>query len=193
MIKDTLDESLANSSPGTAELTVISKCQTLSDLQTDGNCTQDVIPLKLISSNNSCASSTTSSLKNSAKSGCTYNKENTAPPLKRYKMPKKNVTSKIKTMIESSMTSTIREPERKHPTRKKNGKWDDVMSKIEAGKKALGRPVKKEVKSRVLQGIGTSSGSSAGSSSSTRRKIGDANNNASGKDKRWEQKHKKFC
>lgn len=178
--------SLTNSSPGTAELTVISKYPTLNDHQTDGSCAQDVIPLKLISSNsgnNSCASSTTSSHKNFAKSACN-NKENTAPPLKRYKMPKKNVTSKIKTMIESSVTSTMSEPERKHPPRKRNGKWDDVMSKIEAGKKTLVRSAKKEVKSRVLQGIGASSGSSAASGSSTRRKNGDANNNASAKDKR---------
>ena len=58
------------------------------------------------------------------------------------------------------------------------------MDKIEANKQR-GRPLKKEVKSRVLQGLGTSTSSTA-STSSTRPAPGDANNNANhNKDKRW--------
>ncbi|XP_031782350.1 general transcriptional corepressor trfA isoform X2 [Nasonia vitripennis] len=111
------------------------------------------------------------------------NKENSAP-LKKYKMPKRNVISKIKTMIESNQNlakeETESEPRRPQRQQRKNGRWDAVMNKIEAGKQR-GRSLKKEVKSRVLQGLGTSTSSTA-STSSTRRPAGDANNNA--KDKR---------
>ena len=85
-------------------------------------------------------------------------------------MPKRNVVSKIKAMIESGP---------KDEAEKEDGRWDAVMSKIEAGKnEQRTRTVRKDVKSRVLQSIGQSS-----STGSIQKKAGDANNN-SNKDKR---------
>lgn len=101
-------------------------------------------------------------------------------PLKKYKMPKRNVVSKIKAMIESGPKDEAeKEARRSQRSPRKGGRWDAVMSKIEAGKnEQRTRPVRKEVKSRVLQSL--SQPSSAGS---TQKKAGDANNN-NNKDKR---------
>lgn len=116
-------------------------------------------------------------------------------PLKKYKMPKKNVESKIKAMIES----TTKEDSPKEPRRvtriRKNGHWDAVMSKIEAGKsEQRSRPQRKEVKSRFMQSIASSASTSStptisspstGTVLSSKRAPGDANNNAkASKDKR---------
>lgn len=105
------------------------------------------------------------------KSNSFSNKENSAP-LKKYKMPKRNVISKIKTMIEANHSvlkeETESESKRTHRQQRKNGRWDAVMNKIEAGKQR-GRALKKEVKSRVLQGLPNSTTSSTASTSSTRR------------------------
>lgn len=99
-------------------------------------------------------------------------------PLKKYKMPKRNVVSKIKAMIESGPKDEA-EKEARRLQRSRNGRWDAVMSKIEAGKnEQRTRTVRKDVKSRVLQSIGQSS-----STGSIQKKAGDANNN-SNKDKR---------
>jgi hypothetical protein len=70
----------------------------------------------------------------------------------------------------------LRRPQRQQ---RKNGRWDAVMNKIEASKQR-GRSLKKEVKSRVLHGLGTSTSSTA-STSSTRRP---PDNNVNNKDKR---------
>ncbi|XP_076672560.1 toucan isoform X2 [Andrena cerasifolii] len=101
-------------------------------------------------------------------------------PLKKYKMPKRNVVSKIKAMIESGPKDEAeKEARRSQRSPRKGGRWDAVMSKIEAGKnEQRTRPVRKEVKSRVLQSL--SQPSSAGSA---QKKAGDANNN-NNKDKR---------
>ena len=114
------------------------------------------------------------------------NKENIS--LKKFKMPKRNVISKIKTMLESGQNhkdDPENEVRKHHRTLRKNNKWDAVMNKIEAGKTRV-RPQKKEVKSRVLQGLTTSSSTASTSSNS---RIGDANNNANNnstiKDKRY--------
>lgn len=78
-------------------------------------------------------------------------------PLKKYKMPKRNVVSKIKAMIESGPKDEA-EKEARRLQRSRNGRWDAVMSKIEAGKnEQRTRTVRKDVKSRVLQSIGQSS------------------------------------
>lgn len=99
-------------------------------------------------------------------------------PLKKYKMPKRNVVSKIKAMIESGPKDET-EKEARRLQRSRNGRWDAVMSKIEAGKnEQRTRTIRKEVKSRVLQSIGQPS-----STGSIQKKVGDANNN-SNKDKR---------
>ena len=100
-------------------------------------------------------------------------------PLKKYKMPKRNVVSKIKAMIESGPKDEAeKEARRSQRSARKGGRWDAVMSKIEAGKnEQRSRPARKEVKSRVLQSLGQSS-----STGSSQKKAGDANNN--NKDKR---------
>ncbi|XP_076239037.1 toucan [Calliopsis andreniformis] len=101
-------------------------------------------------------------------------------PLKKYKMPKRNVVSKIKAMIESGPKDEAeKEARRSQRSARKGGRWDAVMSKIEAGKnEQRTRPTRKEVKSRVLQSL-----SQPSSTSSTQKKAGDANNN-NNKDKR---------
>ncbi|XP_054003471.1 nucleoprotein TPR isoform X1 [Hylaeus anthracinus] len=103
-----------------------------------------------------------------------------AVPLKKYKMPKRNVVSKIKAMIESGPKDEAeKEARRSQRSSRKGGRWDAVMSKIEAGKnEQRTRPIRKEVKSRVLQSLGQPS-----ATGSTQKKAGDANNN-NNKDKR---------
>ncbi|XP_017767463.1 PREDICTED: uncharacterized protein LOC108556049 isoform X2 [Eufriesea mexicana] len=109
----------------------------------------------------------------------TQNKTDSVP-LKKYKMPKRNVVSKIKAMIESGPKDEAeKEARRSQRSPRKGGRWDAVMSKIEAGKnEQRTRSVRKEVKSRVLQSLGQPS-----STGSTQKKAGDANNN-NNKDKR---------
>lgn len=68
--------------------------------------------------------------------------------IKKHKMPKRNVVSKIKTMISS--TNTTRKEDDGSRTVKK-GRWDAVMSKIS---QSDDRPRLKEVKSRVFSGLG---------------------------------------
>ena len=110
------------------------------------------------------------------------NKIDSSSHIKKYKMPKRNVISKIKAMIESGQKEEgdkeIRRPQR---APRKNGRWDAVMNKIEAGKNdPRSRVLRKEVKSRVFQTL------SNASTSSGRKTCGDANNNgSSNKDKRY--------
>ncbi|XP_014230996.1 uncharacterized protein DDB_G0284459-like isoform X3 [Trichogramma pretiosum] len=123
-----------------------------------------------------------------SKSTSSSNKENSAPVMKKFKMPKRNVNSKVKTMIESNQNnvSETSAPALARRVARKNGRWDAVMDKIDASKQR-GRSLKKEVKSRVLQGLGTSAGSSstASTSSSVRRTVVDLNYTGSNnKDKR---------
>ncbi|XP_033336919.2 toucan isoform X2 [Megalopta genalis] len=115
-------------------------------------------------------------LRSSAKS---QNNKSDAVPLKKYKMPKRNVVSKIKAMIESGPKDESEKEARRsqRSSRKNGGRWDAVMSKIEAGKnEQRTRPPRKEVKSRVLQSIGQ-----IPPPVTKQKKAGDANNN---KDKR---------
>ncbi|XP_071865570.1 toucan isoform X2 [Bombus fervidus] len=109
----------------------------------------------------------------------TQNKADSVP-LKKYKMPKRNVVSKIKAMIESGPKDEAEKEARRLPrSARKSGRWDAVMSKIEAGKsEQRTRSIRKEVKSRVLQSLNQPS-----STGSTQKKSGDANNN-NNKDKR---------
>lgn len=96
-----------------------------------------------------------------------------AVPLKKYKMPKRNVVSKIKAMIESGPKDEgEKEARRSQRSSRKGGRWDAVMSKIEAGKnEQRTRPARKEVKSRVLQNIGQPPPPGP-----KQKKAGDANN-----------------
>ncbi|XP_054259128.1 uncharacterized protein LOC128983897 isoform X1 [Macrosteles quadrilineatus] len=80
--------------------------------------------------------------------------------VKKYKMPKRNVVSKIKTMITSNPTKKEvddenQENRRPNRTVRKNGKWDAVMNKIAQGKEEeKTKPSRlKEVKSKVFAGI----------------------------------------
>ncbi|XP_032677759.1 uncharacterized protein LOC116847161 isoform X3 [Odontomachus brunneus] len=103
-------------------------------------------------------------------------------PLKKYKMPKKNVVSKIKAMIESSAKDDAeKEARRSQRSIRKGGRWDAVMNKIEAGKnEQRTRSARKDVKSRVLQNLALSP-----STRPTLKKVGDTNNyNNNNKDKR---------
>ncbi|KAI4500615.1 hypothetical protein M0802_004207 [Mischocyttarus mexicanus] len=100
--------------------------------------------------------------------------------LKKYKMPKRNVVSKIKAMIESGPKDEAeKEARRSQRSQRKGSRWDAVMSKIEAGKnEQRTRSLRKEVKSRVLQGLTQSTNLGA-----TLQKVTDADNGNS-KDKR---------
>ncbi|XP_012286289.1 uncharacterized protein LOC105702909 [Orussus abietinus] len=101
-------------------------------------------------------------------------------PLKKYKMPKKNVVSKIKAMIESGPKEEAEKDIAWRTQRipRKTGRWDEVMSKIEAGKtEQRSRPPRKEIKSRILQNLGPASSSTSSSSSATSRRT--ANDNSS--------------
>jgi hypothetical protein len=89
--------------------------------------------------------------------------------VKKYKMPKRNVVSKIKTMIESAAPISGGSPnaedenqENRRPTRsqskslrKSGGRWDAVMSKIAQGQaeQKLKPRSLKEVKSKVFANI----------------------------------------
>ncbi|XP_063240704.1 uncharacterized protein LOC134541304 isoform X3 [Bacillus rossius redtenbacheri] len=81
-----------------------------------------------------------------------------AATVKKYKMPKRNVVSKVKSLIDSSLgAGDERESQRPARTKspKKGGRWDAVMSKIAQGQ-AENRwtPTKlKDVKSKVLMNI----------------------------------------
>ncbi|XP_011303859.1 uncharacterized protein [Fopius arisanus] len=118
-----------------------------------------------------------------------------ASALKKYKMPKKNVESKIKAMIESTTKEDSPKELRRVTRVRKNGHWDAVMSKIEAGKSEQRlRPQRKEVKSRFMQSLTSSASTSStptmsspsgGHIASSKRSPGDANNNGKAtKDKR---------
>lgn len=103
--------------------------------------------------------------------------------LKKYKMPKRNVVSKIKAMIESGPKDEAeKEARRSQRSQRKGSRWDAVMSKIEAGKnEQRTRSLRKEVKSRVLQGLTQSSSPGA-----ALQKVTDVDNNNS-KDKRYKR------
>lgn len=82
--------------------------------------------------------------------------------VKKYKMPKRNVASKIKTMITTSnpvikkdVEDENQENRRPLRTQRKNGRWDAVMNKIAQGKEEeKTKPSRlKEVKSKVFAGI----------------------------------------
>jgi hypothetical protein len=105
----------------------------------------------------------------SASTGSKSSKEEGSHQLKKYKMPKRNVVSKIKAMIESSAPATGGSPnaedenqENRRPTRaqakslrKSGGRWDAVMSKIAQGQaeQKLKPRSLKEVKSKVFANI----------------------------------------
>lgn len=95
---------------------------------------------------------------------------------KKYKVPKKNVVSKIKTMIESTPAISGRQntdyenQENQRPTcspskslRKNVGRWDAVMNKIAQGQAEQKMKPKnlKEVKSKVFANITLSTGDGA--------------------------------
>uniref|UniRef100_A0A8D8QNR4 CAP-Gly domain-containing linker protein 1 n=2 Tax=Cacopsylla melanoneura TaxID=428564 RepID=A0A8D8QNR4_9HEMI len=74
---------------------------------------------------------------------------------KKFKMPNRNVTSKVKSMISSSQpirkTSEDENQENRKPRPNKKGKWDAVMDKIAQGQtEKKTQPRIKEVKSKVF-------------------------------------------
>jgi hypothetical protein len=105
--------------------------------------------------------------------GGKLSKEEVHHQLKKYKMPKRNVVSKIKAMIDSSSTSCgnpnvqDENQENRRPTRspsksvrKNGGRWDAVMNKIAQGQaeQKLKPRSLKEVKSKVFANITSSPG-----------------------------------
>lgn len=105
--------------------------------------------------------------------GGKLSKEEARHQLKKYKMPKRNVVSKIKSMIESSPANgghpnvQDENQENRRPTRspcksvrKNGGRWDAVMNKIAQGQaeqKLKSRSLK-EVKSKVFANMTSSAG-----------------------------------
>ncbi|XP_075224162.1 toucan [Lycorma delicatula] len=84
--------------------------------------------------------------------------EPSAPATKKHKMPKRNVVSKIKTMISSSSSSSSNKEKPQEERRPRRtavcSRWDAVMTKIAQGQAEAGsRPSLKQVKSRVFAGI----------------------------------------
>lgn len=82
--------------------------------------------------------------------------ESSAPATKKHKMPKRNVVSKIKTMISSSSSQNKEKPQEERRPRRATGcsRWDAVMNKIAQGQAEAGtRPSLKQVKSRVFAGM----------------------------------------
>jgi hypothetical protein len=105
----------------------------------------------------------------SASAGSKSCKDENSHQLKKYKMPKRNVVSKIKAMIESPAPASGGGPnpedenqENRRPSRsqckslrKSGGRWDAVMSKIAQGQaeQKLKPRSLKEVKSKVYANI----------------------------------------
>uniref|UniRef100_A0A0A9W372 Microtubule-associated tumor suppressor candidate 2 n=3 Tax=Lygus hesperus TaxID=30085 RepID=A0A0A9W372_LYGHE len=86
-----------------------------------------------------------------------------SPTPKRHKVPKRNVTSKIKTMISNQQNSRQEgladNQENRAPRPPKKGRWDAVMNKIAQGQaEERTTPKLKEVKSKVFTGITTTVG-----------------------------------
>ena len=75
--------------------------------------------------------------------------------VKKFKVPKRNVVSKIKIMISTSATRKDEDQENRAPSRPvKKGRWDAVMNKIAQGQaEEKTNPKLKEVKSKVFSGI----------------------------------------
>ena len=67
--------------------------------------------------------------------------------------PKKNVESKLKALLQAPAPEITAEERKARQVAKKN-KWDEVMNKIAEGKEQeKERPKKKEVKSRLMEGV----------------------------------------
>jgi len=88
------------------------------------------------------------------------NKKRDDLAVKKYKMPKRNVVSKIKTMITCSPVAKKEvddenQENRRPRTQRKNGRWDAVMNKIAQNKEEeKSKPSRlKEVKSKVFAGM----------------------------------------
>ncbi|KAK9507477.1 hypothetical protein O3M35_007329 [Rhynocoris fuscipes] len=104
---------------------------------------------------------TSSDAKKARSETASVNKSIEGPMIKKYKMPKRNVVSKIKTMITSSPiqrkdgdneNQENRVPAASRPAKK--GRWDAVMNKIAQGQaEEKTTPKLKEVKSKVYSGI----------------------------------------
>jgi hypothetical protein len=105
--------------------------------------------------------------------GGKLSKEESHHQLKKYKMPKRNVVSKIKAMIQSPSTGNGKpnvedeNQDNRRPTRtpskslrKNGGRWDAVMKKIAQGQaeQKLKPRSMKEVKSKVFANITPSTG-----------------------------------
>lgn len=74
-------------------------------------------------------------------------------PNKKFKMPKRNVTSKVKTMMDTKQNELENQENRKS-TRKTVSRWDAVMNKISKGEEDTKTKLRlKEVKSKVATGI----------------------------------------
>lgn len=95
--------------------------------------------------------STVTSSPTSVRSPRHNNKDDALP--KKYKMPKRNVASKVKAMLEPANSPTV---EKKTATKKPVGRWDAVMNKISKSQDQ-NKSIVKEVKSKVFATITTTS------------------------------------
>lgn len=78
--------------------------------------------------------------------------------VRKNKMPKRNVESKVKTLITSETKTETK------PRAPKRGKWDDVMDKIAAGREKQPPAARlQNVKSKVFQMVQTPRGSATSS------------------------------
>lgn len=75
-------------------------------------------------------------------------------PNKKLKMPKRNVVSKVKTMMESSKSVDSENQENRKPSRKTVNRWDAVMNKISKGQDDQKSKLRlTQVKSKIACGI----------------------------------------
>lgn len=87
---------------------------------------------------------------------------------KKYKMPKRNVSSKVKAVLESTTLQNNKEVTRA-PPKKTGGRWDAVMNKI--SKTTNEKPNLKEIKSKVFSNHNAATVRQNGSPRTTNNKL----------------------
>lgn len=131
---------------GDMDTTLVNLCQTQVDVTIV--CSEQIIEKP--KSPTQSIISTTSSRKSQRTRTPMSKDEN---PSKKLKMPKRNVTSKVKSMMEHKQVDLENQENRK-PIRKPVGRWDAVMNKISKGQEENKSKLRlKEVKSKVATGI----------------------------------------
>ncbi|XP_073989570.1 uncharacterized protein isoform X2 [Rhodnius prolixus] len=146
------DQSLKKISPTAFSSLISEKLDTIKNMLDSAEC--DIVE-------RNTGTEETSDAKKARSETSTLNKIIEGPMIKKYKMPKRNVVSKIKTMMTSTPNSRKdgdnENQENRIPTvtrPAKKGRWDAVMNKIAQGQaEEKTTPKLKEVKSKVYSGI----------------------------------------